>query len=342
MKRKQKSGSPPTQQTISDAINLAVGVRLAETAQIPVTVTALRTEDMELASNLGFQFLILDMDLTDQAAGDAWANMADTCPASLTLYVKVRIPQNIPPAWLPDDRLTPLARSFSHRDLHWILDPPHKTSPPFFSEMLAERLRRITPSSRVGLWFPCSVFVPDDPESPWDTRAARNAAAKQLAWVPDPELFDFLVLVWQGVVIMRFSPFRPFARWQRLRQVHPPDPADTAFFTEAVSMTAALRRPMLVVDSSSGPLRSISLQATGHCASLGTFFGETADTTSLLGYCWSPFLAPVNETHSANGRTGLVMLDPKDGSRTPHPETFRWTATCRQAFREARMKGTAS
>lgn len=341
MKKKTAPETQPTQEGRPDAKDLAVGIRFVDCDAEPGTYPMVTPEDLKLVTRLGFQFLVWDLDLEDLSTLETGYEAAQKCPVGLSLYAKIRILPNLPPERISEP-LARLAGSSAHTRLQWLLDPGGTELADHVSVAeIADQLRAITPSCPVGLWCPWAVFLPDDPESPWDTRAAQRAAAGQLDAVPDPESFDFLALVWQGRITLRFSPFRPLSGWHRIRHIHPPDPADAAFFIEALSMTAALRRPMLVVDSSPAPLRTIPQQAVGHCAGLGAFFRDTAGTASLLGYCWSPLLDPTDGGHAVGSRTGLVLLDPADGSRTPHPEAFRWTALCRQAFREALTKGTA-
>ena len=339
MSRKRKPDSALPRDTAPDVDPFAIGACLLGAPEKTPTEAVFRPEDLDLAIGLGFQSLVVEMDFADMSSLESFARSASGHRSRLDLYVKVRIPPDFPPGGL-SEKFIGGARILEDIGPRWILDLPGGTAHPAFRALdaLVDRTRETLPSGKIGLWLSCIVAVPDDPDSPWDTRVARAVTAETLAQVPDPAHLDFIVMAWQGSVTLRFSPFRPFARWRRVWRIQPPDARDTAYFAEGLSMVAALRRPILVVDRHPGPLDAAWPQAMAHCACLGAFAGETAQVENLLGYCWDPFLVPANGNTPGPSAAGLVLLDTADGSRTPYPETFGWVAACRRAFHETRKK----
>ncbi|HOQ88769.1 MAG TPA: hypothetical protein PLO53_09775 [Candidatus Hydrogenedentes bacterium] len=343
MNRQRKLDKTTSSEANSGCKDLAVGaVFPAATADAAAGRTSLPTQDLELAARLGLQFIVADADyFRSSGERDTFSGIREVSER-IRLFIKVRVfPDSQPEQAL--EYASALRQSMSGNPLHWILETPHMDHPERVSclNLLASGLREISGGeSQLGLWFPCAVFVPDDPDSPWDVRVARKKTGEQLDAAASLEFSDFLVLVWEGVTTVRFSPFRPFSSWTRVRHIAPPDRSDAAFFVEALSMAASLRRPMMIVDRGAASPADAARQAAGRCACLGEFAAGAGgpDQHTLLGYCWDPFISHAG-TPDATGRMGLVLADSSDGSRTPWPETFRWTAACRNAFSTALTKG---
>ncbi len=188
-------------------------------------------------------------------------------------------------------------------------------------------LRECHPTLRAGHWLSVARQVPEDPNSPWDLRAARGMGGtstirfqEEMGRLGGDEMMpDFVIASDLETRTIRFSPFRPSTGFAR--QIAPPEPIPPTRFADLFKNLLPPDCPVYFHFQGSAA-REDADRAAFLLDNLHGAAQARADGVHLRGCFCGPLLDGFEWTDGYTKRRGLVHVSRETLSRTPNPSAF--------------------